>query len=105
MLDETEFRAVAHTELEYLAKVLDPIPELTVDLASDILTIEFEDGGKFVGNLQGPSRQIWFSANFAAGHYDFDAVAKVWKDSKTQEVFRVRVARDVGQKLGRSVAL
>ncbi len=105
MLDEAEYRKRAHAELEAVAKALDPIAELTVDLASDILTIEFEDGLKFVGNMQAPSRQIWFAANFSAGHYDFDAASSQWRDSKTAEVFRARVAREVGQKLGRSLTI
>jgi CyaY protein len=105
MLTEPEFRQLAHEELEAIARVLDPLGELTVDLANDILTIEFDDGSKYVANLQGPSRQIWFAANFAAGHYDYDAQARLWRDSKTAEPLRTRVARDVGQKLGRSIAL
>ena len=75
-----------------------------MDLASDILTIEFDDGAKFVSNLQGPSRQIWFAANFSAAHYDFHDASAQWRDSKTAEVFRVRVARDVGAKLGRELS-
>ena len=105
MLDEAQFREKAHAELDAVAQALDPLAELSVDLANDILTIEFDDGQKFVGNLQGPSRQIWFAANFSAGHYDFDAASSQWRDSKTAEVFRVRVARDVGQKLGRALTI
>jgi CyaY protein len=105
MLSESEFRKLAEAELKALATALDPLTELTVDLANDILTIEFDDGQKYVANLQGPTRQIWFAANFAAGHYDYDPAAQAWRDSKTGEALRTRIARDVGQKLGKGIAL
>lgn len=105
MLSETDFRHLADDELRAIAAKLDPLPDLTVDHANDIVTIEFDDGEKFVLNQQAPSRQLWFAAAFQAGHYDFDPSAKVWKDSKTGEPLRARVSRDLSRKLGRSVAL
>ena len=105
LLEEKEFRSLADQELRAISGVLDGFIDLTVDLASDILTIEFEDGTKFVANLQGPTRQIWLAADFTAGHFDFDPVARQWVDSKTGEVLRVRLARDLSQKLGRSIQL
>jgi iron donor protein CyaY len=105
MLTESEFRKVADEELKALAKLLDPSTELTVDVANDALTIEFDDGDKFVLNEQGPTRQLWFAASFQAAHFDFDASSRTWKDDKTGEQLRVRVARDIGKKLGKPVSL
>ena len=105
MLSESDFRHLADDELRAIAARLDPLSELTVDHANDIVTIEFDDGEKFVLNQQAPSRQLWFAAAFQAGHYDYDAAARVWKDHKTGETLRARVARDLGHKLGKSVAL
>jgi CyaY protein len=104
-MDEPVFRKLADAELKVIAQALDPIEALTVDLANDILTIEFEDGQKYVANLQGPTRQIWFAANFTAGHYDFDQSSRTWRDSKNGEELRVRIARDVQQKLGKPVRI
>lgn len=105
MLSESDFRHLADDELRAIAAKLDPLPELTVDHANDIVTIEFEDGEKFVLNQQAPSRQLWFAAAFRAGHYDFDPASRVWKDHKTGETLRARVARDLSHKLGRTVSL
>ena len=104
-MDEGQFRKKAGAELEHLAKGLDGFAELTVDLANEILTIEFEDGERFVANLQGPTRQIWFAAQYQAAHYDFDAAKSAWCDSKTGEALRARVSRDVSGKLKKQVAL
>jgi iron donor protein CyaY len=105
MGDESAFRKVAIKELEHISGKLDAFTELTVDLASEILTVEFDDGDKFVANLQGPTQQIWFAARYQAGHFSWDDVAKDWLDSKTKETLRARVARDVEFKLKKPVAL
>jgi CyaY protein len=103
MVSESEFRKLASAELDAIARALDPVPELSVDLANETVTIEFDDGDRFVLNEQGPSRQLWFAASFAAAHFDWDGAN--WKDSKTGETLRTRVARDIGQKLGRPVSI
>ena len=105
MGDEAAFRKVAGKELESLSSKLDGFTELTVDYASEILNIEFDDGDKFVANLQGPTQQIWFAARYQAGHFAWDDAAKDWLDSKTKETLRARVARDVGFKLKRDIKL
>jgi len=103
MLDEHDFRKMADEELKALSRKLDVYAELSVDFANETLTVEFDDGDKFVVNQQGASRQIWFAAAFQAAHFDWDGSG--WKDSKTGEALRVRVARDVGKKIGKPVAL
>lgn len=99
VLDEDTFRKKAVAELNHLAKVLDSLAGLTVDFAGDNLTIEFDDGEKYVANPQGPARQLWFAARYQAGHYDLHGDGS-WKDMKTGEPLRSRVARDVSAKLG-----
>lgn len=105
MLAEQEFRKLADDELKSLAKKLDAFSELTADISADALLIEFDDGEKFILSQQPPTRQLWFAAAFQAGHYDFDEAARTWKDDKTGEALRARIARDIGTKLGRTVAL
>jgi iron donor protein CyaY len=104
-MEEAEFRKLADGELKLLSDRLDQVKDLDVDLSNDILVIEFPDGEKFVANLQGPTRQIWFAAHFAAGHFEYDATRRCWKDTKTAEELRVRIARDVGSKLGKPIDL
>jgi iron donor protein CyaY len=103
VLSEPEFRKLADDELKALARGLDVHTELSVDYANETLTLEFEDGDKFVINEQGASRQIWFAAAFRAAHFDWDGAA--WKDAKTGEQLRARIAQDVGQKLGKPISL
>jgi len=105
MLDEQAFRKLADDELKSLANKLDSITELTSDIAADALLIEFDDGDKFILSQQPPTRQLWFAAAFQAGHYDFDEAAHTWKDDKTGEQLRARIARDIGEKLGKPISL
>lgn len=105
MLSESEFRKLADDELKKLSRALDLVRELTVDYANETLTIEFDDGDKFVINEQGAARQIWFAAAFEAAHFDFDPASKRWKDTKRGEELGARVSAAVSKKLGKPVAL
>ena len=63
-MTEQEFEARAGEALRKLESALrDAADELEVDLADGILTLEFEDGSKFLLNSHGASQQIWLSAN------------------------------------------
>jgi len=103
MLTESEFRKLADAELKALAQKLDPIDGLSADGTADALTIEFDDGERFVLNQQGPTRQIWFAASFEAAHFSYDG--QNWLDAKTGEALRARISRDVSRKVGAAVAL
>ena len=60
-MNEQEFEARAGEALRKLEAALRS-EDLEVDLADGILTLEFEDGSKFLLNSHGVSRQLWLSA-------------------------------------------
>lgn len=105
MLSEPEFRKLADDELKSISRALDRYTELTVDYANETLTIEFDDGDKFVLNEQGPTRQIWFAAAFEAAHFELDPTAGQWKDTKRGEELHARVSKAVGEKLKKPVSI
>ncbi len=105
-LSESDYDSVAHPELQALIAGLDAIEsnEVEAELASDILTIEFSDGTRYVLNSHRAARQIWLSAERAAWHFDFSP-EKVWVAAKTGDELWATVTRLVSKKLGHAVTL
>ena len=64
MLSEDDYLARAGHELRLLVDALDGefADELDAELESDILTIEFADGTRYVVNSHRAARQIWMAA-------------------------------------------
>ena len=105
-MTEQEFEARAGDALRKLESALrDAADELEVDLADGILTLEFEDGSKFLLNSHGTSQQIWLSANMAAWHFAWHEPTGSWRDTKTGAELFTELGLLVGQKLSQAVKL
>jgi CyaY protein len=74
-----------------------------VDLAGEILTLEFDDGTKYVANSHSAAQQIWLSANLAAWHFAWDGAQ--WKDTRTGKELFAELGRLVSEKLAQPLAL
>ena len=104
-IDEATFDDVADTALRALESELNEVDGLEVDLESGILTVEFEDGTRFIINSHRAARQIWMAAGARAWHFDVDRETGVWTAKKTGDELRRCIEDQVGQKLGRSLEL
>ncbi len=106
-LSEAEYDAVAHPELQALIESLDSIAsdEVEAELASDILTIEFSDGVRYVVNSHRAARQIWLAAERSAWHFDFRAADRAWVAAKTGDELWSTLARLLSEKLRAQVSL
>lgn len=106
-MTEAEYEAVAVPELKALVRALDELelPGLEAELASDILTLEFTDGARFVVNSHRAARQIWMAADLKAWHFDWVAHRNAWIASKSGEELWATLAAVLGRRLGRSVRL
>ncbi|HLV22262.1 MAG TPA: iron donor protein CyaY [Polyangiaceae bacterium] len=104
---ERDYDERALPELRALVAALDEVDEEAFDteLESDILTIEFDDGTRFVVNSHRAARQIWMAANRSAWHFDFQPAQGQWIAAKTGEELWDTLARVIGDKLGRPVRL
>ena len=78
---------------------------LDVELAGDVLTLEFEDGVQFVINAHSAATQVWMAANRNAWHFDYHDTTGTWVASKTGDELMATVCKSVGEKLGMSVSL
>lgn len=107
ILSEAEYDSFAAPELQKLIAQLDVITndQLEAELASDILTIEFSDGTRYVLNSHRAARQIWLAAERSAWHFDFNADAQTWVASKTGDELWSTLTRLLSEKLGESVTL
>ncbi len=107
VLSESDYDSLAHPELQRLITSLDAIAndEVEAELASDILTIEFSDGTRYVLNSHRAARQIWLSAERSAWHFDFLPVKKSWIAAKSGDELWLTLTRLVSQKLGEPIEL
>lgn len=107
MLSERDYDSLAAPELTALIEALDGADEAAfeAELASDILSIEFSDGTKYVVNSHRAARQIWMAAEHSAWHFDWDPAKERWVAHKTGDELWSTLERLLGQKLGRPFEL
>jgi CyaY protein len=104
---EAEYEAVARPELAALVRALDELelPGFEAELASDILTLEFEDGARYVVNSHRAARQIWMAAELKAWHFDWVAERGRWIASKSGEELWSILESSLARRLKRAVKL
>lgn len=101
VITEEKYLTFAQRELSWLIEALDASgPEdLEAELESDILTLEFSDGTKYVINSHRAARQIWMAAERSAWHFDWDPGRQAWISDKAGEELWAAVNRVIGNKL------
>jgi len=105
-MDEKEFEQRGAEALRQLEAALrDAADELDVDLAGDILTLEFDDGEKFVVNSHSAARQIWLAASLSAMHFGWHEATQSWRDTKSGAELFTELGRLVSAKLSQPVKL
>jgi CyaY protein len=107
VLNESDYDAVAAPELQRLISSLDELTSdaIEAELASDILTIEFADGARYVLNSHRAARQIWLSAERSAWHFDFLRDTQSWVAAKTGDELWATLNRLLSDKLGERITL
>lgn len=83
---------------------LDP-DEVDSDLAMGVLSMQFADGKKFILNRQSAANQIWLAHGVTAYHFAQDSATGQWLDTKGRGEVKALLAKAIGEKLGRAVAL
>lgn len=106
-LSEEQYDALAPPELQELVRALDALdhPDVEAELASDILTIEFSDGTRYVMNSHRAARQIWLAAERSAWHFDWVVDRGVWVAAKSGDELWSTVSRIIERRLGVPIAL
>lgn len=106
-ISEADYEERAVAELRALIDALDAVEDerLEAELSSDILTLEFSDGVRYVVNSHRAARQIWMAAERSAWHYDWDAEKSAWIAAKTGDELWSTLERVIANKLGHAVKL
>jgi CyaY protein len=106
-LSEDQYDSVAFPELNALVRALDAVEldGFEAEFASDILTIEFSDGTRYVVNSHRAARQIWMAAERNAWHFDYDPESRRWIAGKSGDELWSTVARVLEKRLGVKVTL
>jgi CyaY protein len=104
-MDEATFDRLAADELKDLDGKLSDLEGVEVDSSGDVITLEFEDGSKYVVNSHRAARQIWLSAEMRASHYGWRAQGGSWADDKTGEDLHARLSELLSARLGRAVRI
>ena len=106
-LTEAEYDALAFPELRALVQALDTVDAegFEAELASDILTLEFADGTRYVVNSHRAARQIWMAAERLAWHFDWVPEKSQWIAAKSGDELWATLQKVVSTKLGRQLAL
>lgn len=107
MLDERTYDSLAGPALQALRDAVDALgePTLEAELESDILTLEFDDGARYVINSHRAARQIWMAAERTAWHFDWDAAERSWVAAKSGDELYNALERALSAKLGHAVRL
>lgn len=104
-LDERAYDERALPELRALVAALDGVDDMEAELSSDILSLEFSDGTKYVINSHRAARQIWMAAERSAWHFDWLPEEERWVAQKTGDELWSTLERLLSKKLNRGVAL
>ncbi len=108
-LDRNTFLSESGKALDHIERTLGDLEHdaLDVDLAGDVLTLGFADGGEFVINAHSAAGQVWMAAGRTAWHFDLEPpeAGGKWIAKKTDDELMSTVARVVGEKLGIDISL
>lgn len=106
MSSDIEFSKLTDSFMEKILESLidEDLDELDCDLAMGVLTIEFEDGTKFIMNRQTAAHQIWLAAGASAWHFQQDEAGE-WLDTKGRGPLQLILEEVLSAKLGRPISL
>ena len=100
-MDRQSFIHVAADTLALIDERLEALDSsfLDVELAGDVMTLQFSDDAKFVVNWHSAARQIWLAAGTHAWHFDYQAQSENWVAQKTGDELLATIDPVVGEKL------
>jgi len=99
-MDEQEYLRAADACLDRVGRWLGELEDVDVMAGDGLVTLEFDDGARFVLNRQAAARQIWLAAGARAWHYGWDDERHAWVDDRDGHDLYSRIAEVVGERLG-----
>lgn len=89
MISEAEYGELVDETFEAVELALDEVDsDLDYETGGGVLTIKFENGTTMVFSRQPPVRQLWLAARAGGFHYEFDADAGDWRNTRDGSLLR-----------------
>ncbi|MEH6585080.1 MAG: iron donor protein CyaY [Halioglobus sp.] len=89
MISEVEFGELVDESFEAVELALDEVDsDLDYVAGGGVLTVTFENGTTMVFSRQPPVRQLWLAARSGGFHYEYDAEAGDWRNTRDDSLFR-----------------
>jgi iron-sulfur cluster assembly protein CyaY len=106
-LDDSSFAQLADATLAGLMERIEDVlsDRADVDLLEGILTIDLDEGGRYVINKHVPNRQIWLSSPFSgAAHFNYDP-ERGWVGARGGETLHTLLEKEIAKLTGTAVSL
>jgi frataxin len=106
-LDDGSFVRLADDALAGLMQSIEDVlgDRADVDLRDGILTIDLDEGGRYVINKHMPNRQIWLSSPFSgAAHFDYDP-ERGWVATRGAGTLHALIEQEISTLTGTTVSL
>lgn len=101
VISESEFNERVDATFEAIELALDEVDsDLDYEAGGGVLTVDFENGTTMVFSRQPPVRQLWFAARSGGFHYEFDAEAGDWRNTRDGQLFRPFVLQQMAEQAG-----
>ena len=103
-MTDAEFQQRAEAYLTRVARWVDALDDEGLDRTTGdgLVTLEFDDGTKYVLNRQSGNHQMWVAAGARAWHFDWNGTA--WVDDRDGHPLDERIVEVVRTKLGKALA-
>ena len=89
MISEAEFGELVDATFEAVELALDEVDsDLDYEAGGGVLTVKFENGTTMVFSCQPPVRQLWLAARSGGFHFDYDAEAGDWRNTRDGSLLR-----------------
>ena len=102
-LSESDFHRIADATLEEISLAAETKLDdrVEVELQQGVLTLDLEDGGRYLINKQGEMRQIWLaSPKSGAWHFAYDPEAERWVSTRDATVLGELLRGEIGAATG-----
>lgn len=106
-MEEALFDKIADAELQSLERALgemDP-DELEVEMSAGVLTLTLASGERIVVNSHRAAGQIWMAGFRTAWHFSPKVEEDGYRWRTATEELHAALARIIGEKLGRTIAI
>ena len=82
-MTDSEYLTLAEAALDAIEDAIEASgASIDTERSGNILTLEFDDGGKIIVNLQAPMHEIWVAAKSGGFHFRYREEA--WRDTRSE---------------------